>query len=500
MPVSRSLPPQFLLPAWNLGQLKQLRSLQLRSLHTSSDQGKCAKRRGQAEVLRKPHSNEPLINKPPIIRPARRPPEKSATAFTSLRREEPRVVLPKSIEQDAIQNALLHQDEKSASESGASAAENRRSSNWAEVFCKYQTLESSSQTRFRKVPILKIRPLESGGAGGSESVAGSGAKVPTFRIRRYGSIDPRPEPHEGAGSKSQGSYAAVKELEDKSKLHNDNTIGAPNLQRPPEQKGVWARYEVQAKHGNATTKEGFATTAPTPRVPLKPPKETIQETLTETNMEEKCNGAALSRHVPIEAPSKTTQQPARKELSLFEELFPEEARKRSKTTELPAAKQTDLPRLPPLDFNMLLESVDDHQLQSQPSAGRTLRDDSSNAFRHEQVKILVLSRASTSLSEADFRRVVPTRGEHIEGWRGPGDIMKGTFFAMVFPKQLISNHSIYSHSCPRCGHPFAQRPLLPPFPQLSLRAGLSETCFSPSPASKNLQLHLSQLGLVCRDW
>jgi len=38
---------------------------------------------------------------------------------------------------------------------------------------------------------------------------------------------------------------------------------------------------------------------------------------------------------------------------------------------------------------------------------------------------MVLRNASKSLSENDFRRVVP-KGRHIEGWKGQGDIMKGT--------------------------------------------------------------------------
>ncbi|MCJ1476949.1 hypothetical protein MMC13_005618 [Lambiella insularis] len=116
------------------------------------------------------------------------------------------------------------------------------------------------------------------------------------------------------------------------------------------------------------------------------------------------------------------QLSADKGQSLLEQLFPEEAKKPQEIV-IALRGQYELPRLPPPDIDALYDSFDDNQTQGQPSSRVKTREATFNAFRQENTTALILSRVSTSLSEADFRRIIP-RGTHIEEWRGPGDILK----------------------------------------------------------------------------
>jgi len=436
MPALRSLPPQYLLPAWDVGQWYHLRSLQRRSLQALSNPSDGTEGKEQAQPLETSGTYKPLIkesHKKPTGRSAGRPPKKSATAFTSLRRTAPQVILPISVDGDAVQKALLEEDRLSALEFGTFATHNNRSSS-SKSSVKSSTedrkREPGSQDLFRKVGLLKVRPLHSGEVTGEfgcwRSPAKKGDQVATFRVRRYDSQHPsRQDQHERAGAESQNGYAEIKKLEGKSKPNHNDTFSASNCQPLTEPKISWVRSGDQAKHSDATSREkNSATTESIPRVPLKIQKGTAQLPRRET--EEKSCPAAPVRSAPVQAPLKNIQ-PAIKKPSLFEELFPEEARQRSNMIELVPAKQADLPNLPPLDFDILPESLEGFQSHSKPSTWPSIRDSSFGSFRREETTILVLSRATTSLSEADFRRVVPTRGEHIEGWRGPGDILKGTF-------------------------------------------------------------------------
>lgn len=443
MPALRCLPPQFLLPAWSIGQLYHLSSLQRRSLHAVSNPADGTEGEEQAGPLGIPGTNKPLIKKShrrPTGRPAGRPPKKSATAFTSLRRtepHEPRVVLPILADRDAVQNALLDEDRLSASEVGIYATRNKRSSSSKRMLkssTEDRKREPGSQNLFRNVGFLKIRPLHSseiaGECGGWRSPGKRGGEVETFRVRRYDTQHAlRRDQHERAGAENQSGYAETKELGGKSKPNHNDTRRVSNYQWLTEPTGSWGRSGDQVKHGEATSREkNFATTTSTARASLIVSKETAQILRRETTTEEKSSPETPIRSAPVQAHLKNTQQQAPKKPSLFEELFPEEARKRTKIIELEPAQQADLPPLPPLDFDILPEFLEDFQSHSKPNTWPSTCDNSSDSFRREETTILILSRATNSLSEADFRRVVPTRGEHIEGWRGPGDILKGTFF------------------------------------------------------------------------
>ncbi|MCJ1405460.1 hypothetical protein MMC11_008688 [Xylographa trunciseda] len=158
--------------------------------------------------------------------------------------------------------------------------------------------------------------------------------------------------------------------------------------------------------------------------------------------------ADINQHIPqegIDFRDKTTHgassaaeeliyKPVRKELSLLEQLFPEEAKTQSRTSDRRGMTQAELPRLPPPEFDALRESLDDEPGHIQNSSKLKTREATINALRQENPTILLLSRVSTALCDADFRRIVPG-GVHIEEWRGPGDILK------VIPSRDMSSLS-----------------------------------------------------------
>lgn len=111
--------------------------------------------------------------------------------------------------------------------------------------------------------------------------------------------------------------------------------------------------------------------------------------------------------------------------SLFEELFPDEARKsvRTRNASQKDDNEHDVPRL---DFNDLVKSLreEDAWFDDEGGPQEVTAAASKQAFRQDNVAILALRAASKSLIESDFRRIAP-KGKHIKDWTGPGDILKG---------------------------------------------------------------------------
>ena len=110
--------------------------------------------------------------------------------------------------------------------------------------------------------------------------------------------------------------------------------------------------------------------------------------------------------------------PPAPDLSLLEELFPEEVQK--KRSRSPTKGQQHIPRLP-------LSTLTEETLEGQNvvRGGKHLealveRD----SLRQWNISVLVIRRASRSLIESDFRRVAP-KGQHIDDWKGFGDILRG---------------------------------------------------------------------------
>jgi len=112
----------------------------------------------------------------------------------------------------------------------------------------------------------------------------------------------------------------------------------------------------------------------------------------------------------------------RPKLSFYEELFPEEA-EQSKLTS--ATESGDDQRVPRLRLPEVEEDNSDGDSRPKEVAGTT----SAVTSKYDGPAVLVLQSASRSLVESDFRRIAP-KGQHIEDWTGPGDILKGASSAL----------------------------------------------------------------------
>lgn len=118
--------------------------------------------------------------------------------------------------------------------------------------------------------------------------------------------------------------------------------------------------------------------------------------------------------------------PPSPDLSLLEELFPEEVQK--KRNRLSAKELQHIPRLP---LSTLTDET--HESPNVVRGGKHLeafveRD----SLRQWNISVLVIRRASRSLIESDFRRVAP-KGQHIDDWKGPGDILRGILQTRLSP-------------------------------------------------------------------
>ena len=110
-------------------------------------------------------------------------------------------------------------------------------------------------------------------------------------------------------------------------------------------------------------------------------------------------------------------------ISLLEELFPEETRiHRAKSDKIKNAAE-DVPRLPLPGFGFLdpLGGTDPVKSQAEIESARSA---SAHAFRQWNLTVLVVRRVSKSLTESDFRRIVP-KGHHIDEWQGLGNFIQG---------------------------------------------------------------------------
>lgn len=102
-------------------------------------------------------------------------------------------------------------------------------------------------------------------------------------------------------------------------------------------------------------------------------------------------------------------------VSLFDELFSKENKQTSNSIEVP--------RLPLSDIDHL-ESFPLRYETRKKLANKLTQAAAQSSVKQWNPAVLVLSRASKSLVDADFRRVAP-KGRHIGEWTGPGDILKG---------------------------------------------------------------------------
>ena len=111
-------------------------------------------------------------------------------------------------------------------------------------------------------------------------------------------------------------------------------------------------------------------------------------------------------------------------VSLFEELFPEETRKKADSSHNIEEKTHDVPRLPLPEVGEGLQEHHEDLDRNRVRSAQMTSQATVAAFRQEKLAVLVLQIASKSLVESDFRRVAP-KGKHIAHWTGPGELLKG---------------------------------------------------------------------------
>ena len=131
-----------------------------------------------------------------------------------------------------------------------------------------------------------------------------------------------------------------------------------------------------------------------------------------------------------------SQPPPSRNLSLLEELFPEDVQRDGGRDSRFHNRTVDVPRL-------ALPEVDDQseRFEHDPDCERVQpkkvsETAAANAFRQQQLAVLSLGTASKSLIESDFRRIAP-KGQHIDNWTGPGDILKSGSMEENITRQMI---------------------------------------------------------------
>lgn len=134
-----------------------------------------------------------------------------------------------------------------------------------------------------------------------------------------------------------------------------------------------------------------------------------------------------SQHVPDRKHKRSSKTPT---LSLFEDLFPEEAARQGLNKNSVDQQNKEVPRLPLPEMIEDDGGFEDEYVRGRKLDSETAEAASKDAYHLWKPSILVFQAASPSLDESDFRRIAP-RGQHIEEWVGPGDFFKGTLHAIA---------------------------------------------------------------------
>lgn len=184
--------------------------------------------------------------------------------------------------------------------------------------------------------------------------------------------------------------------------------------------------------------------------------------------------------IPQEVLKKQTPIKKSKMVSILEELFPFEAENyRRQSSPSSADAEIDVQDVPRLEPPSIPELLGDY---SQLSHIESARPSPEPDYKEENLTVMVVSAVSTGLVDADFRRIIP-RGEHIEDWRGPGDVLKSKSRLFPYLKRLCQlTHP--SHSTPRCKNARAENLISSCLRQSSLRSRLQDS-------SRNCTCHVS---------
>lgn len=123
---------------------------------------------------------------------------------------------------------------------------------------------------------------------------------------------------------------------------------------------------------------------------------------------------------------RASQPPLSQKPSLLEELFPEELQKDG-VQDLNFHDDTkNVPRLPLPEVDDVSEGSSHKSDRERVQPHRVTKVAAAKAFRRQQIAVLSLDMGSKSLVESDFRRIAP-KGQHIDDWTGPGDILKSVY-------------------------------------------------------------------------
>lgn len=136
----------------------------------------------------------------------------------------------------------------------------------------------------------------------------------------------------------------------------------------------------------------------------------------------------IHRSSPAQTNNGRSRKPQAQHVSLYDELFPEEKDLAGTTSAASKDEDIEIPRLPLSDLEHF-EPFYRRSGDSQYPATESTEASAQESAKQWNPAVLVLSRASKSLVDADFRRIAP-KGRHIEEWTGLGDILKGAHQSM----------------------------------------------------------------------
>ena len=195
-------------------------------------------------------------------------------------------------------------------------------------------------------------------------------------------------------------------------------------------------------------------------------------------------GASIFRRVKISQPE-PSQNP-----SLLEELFPEEVRKKGDQGSDSYDYAQKVPRLPLPEVDDTLGRFEHESDRERSQPQSVTKAAAANAFRQQQLAVLSLETSSKSLVESDFRRIAP-KGQHIDDWTGPGDILKSELKRKRDTSSRCLRANLNnSHTCARSHHVGTCRSLLHTVPESRVRSNLSGPCHPSSPNCQNVYANI----------
>ena len=120
---------------------------------------------------------------------------------------------------------------------------------------------------------------------------------------------------------------------------------------------------------------------------------------------------------------RASQPPPSQRQSLFEELFPEEVQKDGDRDRKSYDDVHNVPPLPLPEIYDISGGFGHESARERTQLRQVTKVAAANALRPQQLAVLSLDTGSKSLIESDFRGIAP-KGQHIDDWTGPGDILK----------------------------------------------------------------------------